>query len=88
MNRDGFDADEFDDDQAANLADRATERVFDGGCTPGVKRNGWLRDGEQSAALDQFLSANPISEEAEVTDADQAGRQHVEQKAADELDRI
>ena len=44
--------------------------------------------GEQSAALDQFLFADAIGEEAEVADADQAGRQHVEQEAADELDRI
>ena len=44
--------------------------------------------GEQSAALNQFLFADAIGEEAEVADADQAGRQHVEQEAANELDRI
>ena len=44
--------------------------------------------GEQGAALDQFLFADAIGEEAEVADADQSGGQHVEQEAADELDRI
>ena len=44
--------------------------------------------GEQSAALNQFLFADSIGEEAELADADQSGRQHVEQEAADELDRI
>src|SRR5271169_6207452 len=64
-------------------------RVFDaGGGIVRVERNGWLGSGQQSAALDQFLSANPIGEEAEVANADQAGRQHVEQEAANELDRI
>jgi len=48
----------------------------------------WCGGGEQRAALHQFLSADAIGEEAEVADADQAGRQHVEQEAADELDRI
>jgi hypothetical protein len=36
----------------------------------------------------QFLFADAIGEEAEVADANQAGRQHMEQEAADELDRI
>lgn len=36
----------------------------------------------------QFLFADAIGEEAEVADADQAGRQYVEQETADELDRI
>src|SRR5271169_1981504 len=64
-------------------------RVFDaGGGIVRVERNGWLGSGQQSAALDQFLFANPIGEEAKVANADQAGRQHVEQEAADELDRI
>jgi hypothetical protein len=64
-------------------------RVFDsGGAGFSVDRNGWLRGGEQSAALEQLLFANPIGKEAEVADADQAGRQYVEQKSADELDRI
>ena len=36
----------------------------------------------------QFLFADAIGEEAEVADADHSGRQHVEQKAADELDCI
>ena len=39
-----------------------------------VDGNGWLGGGEQSAALNQFLFANPIGEEAEVANADQAGR--------------
>ena len=64
-------------------------RVFDaGGAAVRVDGNGWLGGGEQSAALDQFLFADAIGEEAEVADADQSGRQHVEQEAADELDRI
>ena len=44
--------------------------------------------GEQSTALSQLLFADAIGEEAEVADADQSGRQHVEQEATDELDRI
>jgi len=64
-------------------------RVFDvGGAVVRVDGNGWLGGGEQSAALDQFLSADAIGEEAEVANADQSGGQHVEQEAADELDRI
>src|SRR6204780_1535248 len=64
-------------------------RVFDvGGAVVRVDGNGWLGGGEQSAALDQFLSADAIGEEAEVANADQSGGQHVEQEAADEFDRI
>src|SRR5579863_3617864 len=64
-------------------------RVFDaGGATVRVEGDGWLGGGKQSAALNQFLFANSIGEEAEVADADQAGGQHVEQEAADEFDRI
>ena len=40
------------------------------------------------AAQNQFLFADAIGEEAEVADADHTDRQHVEQEAADELDRI
>ena len=43
---------------------------------------------KQSAALLQLVSADAIGQEAELADADQAGGQHVEQKAAHELDRI
>ena len=64
-------------------------RIFDaGGGVVRVEGNGWLGGGEQSAAVNQFLFANSIGEEAEVADADQAGGQHVEQKTANELDRI
>jgi hypothetical protein len=64
-------------------------RVFDGGGAGfRIEGNRCRAGGEQRATVDQFLSANPIGEEAEVTDADQSGRQHVEQEAADELDRI
>ena len=54
----------------------------------GADRSGRLADGEQSAALFQLLFADSIGEEAELADADQAGGQHVEQEAANELDRI
>ena len=47
-----------------------------------------LADGEQSAALLQVSCADAIGQEAELADADQSGRQHVEQEAADELDRV
>ena len=64
-------------------------RIFDaGGAVVRVDGNRWLGGGEQSAALNQFLSADSIGEEAEVANADQAGGQHVEQEAANELDRI
>lgn len=45
-------------------------------------------DGEQNAALLQFLLTDPIGEEPEVADPDQSGRQNVKQKSADELDRF
>ena len=64
-------------------------RVFDGGGAGfRIDGNGCRGGGEQSTALEQFLSADAIGEEAEVADADHSGRQHVEQEAADELDRI
>ncbi len=64
-------------------------RVFDGGSARfRIVGNRDRAGGEQRAALDQFLSADAVGEEAEVADADQAGGQHVEQEAADELDRI
>ncbi len=44
--------------------------------------------GEQRAAPHQLLFADSIGEEAEVADADQAGRQHMEHKTPDELDCI
>ena len=88
LNRSGFDAEEFEDDQAAKPADWATLRVFNAGATVRVDRDGCCGGGEQSAAMNQFLFADSIGEEAEVADADQAGRQHVEQEAANELDRI
>ncbi len=63
-------------------------RVFKaGGSVVRVEGDG-CRGGEQGAALEQLLFADAIGEEAEVADADQPGRQYVEQKAADELDRI
>ena len=40
---------------------------------------------EQSQAQRQQRSAVPVSEEAEVADADEAGRQEVEQETAQEL---
>ena len=46
------------------------------------------RKREQNVTVLQFLLADAIGEEAEVANADQTGRQHVEQEAADELDRI
>ena len=62
-------------------------RVFDGGGAGfGIDGNGCCGCGEQGAALDQFLFADAIGEEAEVADADHSGRQHGEQEAADELD--
>ena len=64
-------------------------RIYDGcGAGFGIDGNGCCGCGEQGAALDQFLFADAIGEEAEVADADHSGRQHVEQEAADELDRI
>jgi len=62
-------------------------RVFNAGASVRVDGDGCRGGGEQSAALNQFLFADAIGEEAEVADADQSGRQHVEQEAADELDR-
>ena len=64
-------------------------RVFDGGGAGfGIDGEGRCGCGEQGAALDQFLFADAIGEEAEVADANHSGRQHVEQETADELDRI
>ena len=63
--------------------------VFDsGGAGFRLDRNGWRRGGEQGATLDQLLFTDAIGEEAEMADADQPRRQHVEQEAADELNRI
>ena len=47
-----------------------------------------LHGGDQSAALLQLLLADPVGQEAELADAHQTGREHVEQKAADELDCV
>ena len=47
-----------------------------------------LHGGDQSAALLQLLFADPVGQEAELADAHQTGREHVEQKAADELDCV
>ena len=64
-------------------------RVFDGGGAGfRIDGNGCGGGSEQGAALEQFLFADAIGEEAEVADADQADRQHVEQEAADELDCV
>ena len=64
-------------------------RVFDGGGAGfRIDGNGRGGGGEQSAALEQFLFANAIGEEAELADTYESRRQHVEQEAADELDRI
>src|SRR5580700_5452206 len=64
-------------------------RVFDGDSAGfGIVGNRYRAGGEQGAALVQFFSADPVGEEAEVADADQAGRQHVDKEATDELDRI
>ena len=64
-------------------------RIFDGGGAGfRIDGNGCRGGSKQSAALDQLLCADAIGEEAVVADADQARRQHVEQEAADELDRI
>ena len=64
-------------------------RVFNaGGAVVRVDGNGCRGGGEQSAALNQFLFADAIGEEAEVADADHSGRQHMEQETADELDRV
>src|SRR5580692_10431541 len=64
-------------------------RVFDGDRAGfGIVGNRYRAGGEQGAALVQFFSADPVGEEAEVADADQAGRQHVDKEATDELDRI
>jgi hypothetical protein len=46
-----------------------------------------LHGGDQSAALLQLLFADPVGQEAELADAHQTGREHVKQKAADELGR-
>ena len=62
-------------------------RIFDAGAVR-VDGSRWLGAGEQSTALNQFFSADSIGEKAEVANADQAGGQHVEQEAANELDRI
>ncbi len=47
-----------------------------------------LHGGDQSAALLQLLFAHTVGQETELPNADQAGREHMEQKAADELDRV
>lgn len=53
---------------------------------PGLRRiSGRVCGGEQTPAKFQFLSAEAVGEEAEVADALKAGRQGVDQKAADEL---
>ena len=63
-------------------------RVFDASGAVRIDRDGCCGGSEQSAAVDQFLFADAIGEEAEVADADHSDRQHVEQETADELDRI
>src|ERR1700683_4841540 len=64
-------------------------RVFDaGGAVVRVDGHGCCGDGEQSTALNQLLFADAIGEEAELTDTYEAGGQHVEQEAANELDCI
>ena len=47
-----------------------------------------MADGEESAALVQLVLTNSIGEETELADADHSGGQHVQQKAAHELDRV
>jgi len=47
-----------------------------------------VADGEESAALVQLVLTNSIGEETELADADHSGGQHVQQKAAHELDRV
>ena len=75
-------AEKFDHDQSAKLTNRTSMRIFDaGGVFVRVAGNGWLGGDEQSAAVNQFLFANSIGEEAELANADESGRQHVKQKA-------
>ena len=51
-------------------------------------RNGWLVDGKQSPAKLEFVLTDAIGEETELADADQPGGQYVQQKAADEFNRV
>jgi hypothetical protein len=53
-----------------------------------VRRKGRLAEGQQSTAQSQLFFADSIAEETELADADHSGGQHVQQKAAEELDRI
>ena len=80
----------FDHDQPPKLANRTKRAVFAGGIGA-VVRIGWrggLANRQQSAAELQLLSAEAVGQKAEPADADQTGRQDVQQKAAHELDRI
>ena len=43
---------------------------------------------EQNAAQFQFVLADAIAQKAELANADESRRQHVQQKAAEELDRV
>jgi hypothetical protein len=62
--------------------------VHAGGAVVRVDGYGYCGGCEQSTTLNQFMFADAIGEEAELTDTYEAGGQHVEQEAADELDCI
>src|SRR5438874_1045714 len=81
---------EFDDEQAPDLTNRTRRHIREVGIGTAVRvaRSRRLADGEQSAAQLQLVLTDSIGEETELADADQSAGQHVQQKAADELDRV
>ena len=81
---------EFDDDQPAPLTNRASMCVgeIEIGAAVGARRRGQWPDGEQSLAQLQLVLTDSIGEETELADAHHSGGQYVQQKAANELDRV
>jgi hypothetical protein len=82
--------DGFDRDQLSKLADRTRRAILNCGVGRSAG-NGWrqsLTNSEEIAAQLQVRSAEAVGQKAEVADADQTGRQHVEQEAPYKLDCI
>ena len=75
-----FWVDDFDHDQAPEFADRTRRAIFKVGigAVVGIGWRGWLADSEQIAAQLQVSSTEAVGQKAELADADQTGRQHVQ----------
>ena len=83
-------SEEFDGDPPPLFTKRAGTRVGELGIGTEVRADESVRlaEGEQSAAMLQLVLTDAIGQEPELADANQAGGQHVQQKAADELSRF